>query len=373
MKISLIDPALHNKAGHHYDINIRVAMELAARGHHISIYTHRDFASVKDIPGMDNIEFIPLFSHNPYAIASPPLNDPWAGELRYFQQATQSFSAELTQVARADIWLLPTLFSHQLTALARLDSLPFVVGGIHFPPTFQLNQGQMFWRIAFLESLNKAGRIKLGVFEEEILLEYEQLLASENQFIHVWPMPFDGAPSSRLRSGLRTVGVLGQQRAAKGLQQLPQTVNNLLQSGYEVILHDSAGTAVAQVESSKSLRVFNHVPVIGDLIQQCDAVLLNYDPVFYRFSGSGIAWESIACGVPFVAPAGTTVSRLIRDFQTGATFCPGDPASMYRVLNAVREDFATYSDKAQLAAAAYKTRHGTAKFVDKFLSMIPDQ
>ena len=371
MKIHIIDPGLNSKTGHHYDIDVRVAVELASRGHHVNIHTHRDFASAKDIPGLNNVEFTPLFSLNPYAIASPPLNDPWAGDLRYFRQAIHAFSEDLKQVTRADIWLLPTVFPHQLTALARLDSLPFVVGCIHTHPNFQFNQGQMLWRIAFLESENKADRIKLGVLEKELLLEYEQLFANESQSIHPWPLPHDGAPSSRLRTELRTVGLLGHQRATKGLQLLPQIVNNLLQLGYEVILQDSEGKLAAQFKSSKNLRVFNFVPSIGDLIQECDAVLLNYDPVFYRYSGSGIAWESIACGAPILAPAGTTVSRLIREYQTGATFCPNNPASMYRMLNTVRDDFPTYSENARQASATYKATHGTAKLVDKILSMIP--
>lgn len=370
MKIHIIDPGLLGKAGHHYDINLRVATELMRRRHDVRVYSHQQFAPSSDHLAWDGIEVVPLFSHFPYAETTGAVpGDPGAGELHYFEQAALRFAAELKEVSLADIWLCPTLFAYQLFALSRIDAVPAVFGVIQDAPDARLRQGRTLWRRALREAPAKSGRIELGVLEPELLLEYEQLLARGSQTIHQWPIPYDGVPASRCRSELLTVGILGHQRDAKGLQAVGKLVNGLIRRGYRVILNDSSERLQVDTRDSDRLRVLGHVPILGTLIQECDLVLLNYDPEVYRFSGSGIAWEALACGVPVLAPVGTTMSRLVRDYGAGATFCTHDPASMYEQLDAMRADYAKQARRAQQAAEAFKAAHGTAKLVDRVLAL----
>jgi len=119
---------------------------------------------------------------------------------------------------------------------------------------------------------------------------------------------------------------------------------------------------------SDKLVVFGRVPQIGKLMQACDVVLLNYDPVVYRFIGSGISWEALACGVPVLAPLGTTVSRTLREYETGATFGSYNPDSLYQELDAMKATYADHLIRARKASEKFNSVHGTTKFVDQILA-----
>jgi glycosyltransferase involved in cell wall biosynthesis len=357
-------------AGHHFDINLRVANELVLRGHHVHIFANRGFVPPTDLVPVDGLQITPLFGCVPYAKPTGLLlDDQWAGELRHFYQTAHQFTTELKTLGYADLWLMPTLFAYQLMALSHVGIHPPVIAGIHNAPTFPLQQGNMLWRLAFIENSSRTGQTTLGIFETELLLEYESLLSHGFQRIHEWAIPHDGVPTDRVRDCLVTVGILGHQRKSKGLREVPKLVNDLVKRGYRVVLNDSAEKIKVESGNFDKLVVFGRVPHIGTLIQACDVVLLNYDPMYYRFSGSGIAWEALACGVPVLAPIGTTVSRTLKQYGAGATFCPHDPNSLFQELDAMKADYGRHYRRAQDASGKYKSVHGTARFVDQILAI----
>ena len=64
MKINLIDPGLSHKAGHHYDIDLRIASELINLGHEITIYSNLKY--IQDGKLSKGIKIVPIFSISPY-------------------------------------------------------------------------------------------------------------------------------------------------------------------------------------------------------------------------------------------------------------------------------------------------------------------
>ena len=45
MLINLMDPSLRIAAGHHLDLDIDIAKELARLGHDVHVYSHRDISA----------------------------------------------------------------------------------------------------------------------------------------------------------------------------------------------------------------------------------------------------------------------------------------------------------------------------------------
>jgi hypothetical protein len=121
------------------------------------------------------------------------------------------------------------------------------------------------------------------------------------------------------------------------------------------------------VKGNPAVKLMGHVENMGALIRQCDVTLLDYSPDFYRFSGSGIAWESLASGVPVLAPKGTATSRTLRAFDAGATFSATDQRAKFRVLEEMKRNYEQHLQRALVAQGKFRAKHGTSQFVDLML------
>lgn len=364
MKINIIDAGMSSLNGHHADINLRLAREFASRGHDVAIYGHKAFPENQTPYPVHR-----LFSIEPYnllPIMAQPAQNPKPNT--NFDLAAHVFSTELQAIPPADISLFPTLFSYQLAVLgAHRSRLNRTYGALHVHPSFNNPAGSRLWKAALARSLPGMADIRLGVFEPELLLEYELLLPDERVRIHEFPIPHDGSGQGLLQSTLATVGILGHQRQTKGAGNLRHTAGELVSRGFDIIIQDSAGRYSTTADANPKIKTRGYVPDMGALIRECGAVLLDYDPGMYRYSGSGIAWECIASGVPFLAPQGTTISRLVRTYGTGGVFCSAEPSSKFRLLETMRDGYSEYLRLAENARTIYQQRHGTARFVDYIL------
>ena len=352
---------MEDYSGHHADINLRLARELTARGFKVTIYAHKKFIS-REL----DLDVRPTFSYGAYEFLSL-LEEQMSSSLsiNIFDGMAAYFERELQAIEPVDITVIPTLFAHQLRALgSKKLALGKVFAGLHAHPNFQNPNGRVFWKMAFLKARPKLPEISLGVFETELILEYEQLLPAGAFEIHEFPIPHDGSELGTLRNRLLNVGVLGHQRSDKGLSAIPKTIKSCLDLGFDITVQDSAGKLANLVQPSQKVKVLGHVRSMGDLIRECDVTLLDYSPEVYRYSGSGIAWESLASGVPVLAPKGTTISRLLRQYNTGATFCATDRNAKFRVLQEMRDTYSDHLERAELARRQYREKHGTKRFAD---------
>lgn len=362
--INIVDPAMHNYAGHFADINIRVARLLAARGFDVMLYVHQRFISKNP-----ELRIQPHFSLNPYSLKKRiSLLRFFNGSLKTQELAAASFSREMSSVRGAALTLLPSAFPYQIVALASSKkSLGKTVFCIHGPPDESGTQGRENWRQALKAIAARPEVFSIGVFEPELLLPFERLQGHEKQRIELFPIPHDGFRGGVKPPVLSLAGLIGHQRETKGLANLQVTVDTLLKCGLNVLLQDSSELTKHALAPSTKLRVLGYVENMGNLFQNLDAVVLNYDADYYRYRGSGIAWESIASGVPVVAPAGTSISRLLRDYSCGATFVSGDLQSLERAILQMKHNFPEHLAKSSFASMRYLSSHGTAKFVDQIL------
>jgi hypothetical protein len=117
LHINVIDPGMRTYAGHHCDINTRVARELISRGHSVTIYANQSFRpKQKDM----DLRIEAIFAANPYSLRGIP-----KGIGRYFKNnknfhaSAQQFANELAHIEPAGALLFPTLFPYQLHGLCR--------------------------------------------------------------------------------------------------------------------------------------------------------------------------------------------------------------------------------------------------------------
>ena len=239
-----------------------------------------------------------------------------------------------------------------------------MIGGIHNQPTYSNAHGDVFWKMALIRAGSKSSSFKLGVFEPELLLEYERILPSNELEIEVFPIPHDGADRAKRSDRLATVGLLGHQRVEKGLGNIFEVVKKCLALGLHVTLQDSSEKLQKLMPPNARVNVFGYVESMGSLIAQCDVTLLDYSSDIYRFSGSGIAWESLASGVPVLAPKGTSMSRMLRAYDTGATFCAAEPNSKFKALEAMRLDYKSHAARAHAAQQSFREKNGIKRFAD---------
>jgi glycosyltransferase involved in cell wall biosynthesis len=369
LHFNIIDPGMRTYAGHHCDINTRVAREIVSRGHGVSIYVNRFFSPR---PRDAELDIRPVFSANPYSVRGIPRG---LGRIfdrgKGFERSAGQFAVELQQAGPAEAWLLPTLFPYQLYGLCRSPvSLPPSFLVMHNAPGWNGFFGEELWRKALEASRLHASRLHMGVFEKNLFLDFERLLPASGPSLHPFPIPHDGV-APRPRKALSTVGILGHQRNTKGLERLRQNVETIVKLGFKVIVQDSQENLadIFNVQSP-SVTLHGYVDDLPLLVDQCDALFLDYDTQMYRNSGSGIAWEAIACGVPLVVPHGTTMSLLVETHGCGVKFAQCDPDDRFRALTVARRNYAELARNAAQASREYGLRHGTAKFVEFLLERI---
>jgi glycosyltransferase involved in cell wall biosynthesis len=367
--INIVDPGMRTYAGHHCDINTRIARQLIGRGHQVTIYANRSFRpKQKDT----DLRIEPIFSANPYSFRGNRKR--LRGYFKYFTDrhlGEKHFANELAKIEPADALFFPTLFPYQLHGLCLSSKeLPPTFLVMHNAPEWNNSAGEELWRKAFEASLPFARSLHFGVFETELFLEFERLLPAGAMKLARFPIPHDGV-APRRRTELSVVGILGHQRHTKGLDRLQSNVDRLTQLGFRVIVQDSHERSLEELSlGNPAVSAYGYIDELPSIISECDALLLDYDTEMYRRGGSGIAWEAIACGVPLVVPAGTTMSMLVDKYQCGLKFGQSDREDTFRALQKARENYVELAGNALLASERFRSEHGTAKLIDYLLAQM---
>ena len=367
MIINIIDPGMQTNAGHHADINLRLFKELTGRGHKVRLYANLHYRS-----NDSEINTIGLTEGQPYEIARSISSAFQSNQqIATLKKEAELFANSLDLVDCADITIFPTLFDYQLFAIG-ISKCKFgrIFGCLHSPPNLFNTNGLKMWGAAFELIGQKIDTITLGVLEPEVANAFDDLLGDKKIKLWHYPIPHDGSQIRSIEHGLHTVGILGYQRPCKGIELLPQLISNLTQKGLKVIVQNSDPNSnlVNAIDKNQNVQVMGYVQNIGDLITKCSVILLNYDTENYKATGSGIAWEALASGVPILAPAGTTMSKLIEKFSCGCIFDSNNTTSKYNELQFMKEKYKEYKKLAQLASIQYHLIHGTHRFVDFLLS-----
>lgn len=361
MLINILDPGLSIVGGHHLEWDQLIAAELVAQGHDVSVYSHIGIVAEARAAFDRRVKLQPLFRN--YAYLNPLQLDAVAGELLGFLDVAILLAEDLRAVAKADLWLWPSLFNAQLYACALVKPDAFVSGCIHTEPGYMSSQGKAFWRYAFIKAHQAGLKMSIGVPGPVLQQEYGELFGN-NQLVQLLPLPNRGYPASEARTGLKTIGFFGHQRQDKGAQLVAPLVSVLLREGYQVILHDSGN--LFESATVPGLTRIGYVADLAAEIAKCDLAVLPYDANSYRSRESAIVWDALASGVPVVVPNGTASALRLLTSGAGKVFHFPTVDSIHQAIVEAKSDYAQIAAAAFRASQQWRQIHGVAKLADAF-------
>ena len=102
---------------------------------------------------------------------------------------------------------------------------------------------------------------------------------------------------------------------------------------------------------------------------RCDAIVCPMQREQYVHRMSGIVCNAVACGTPFVLPAGTLAAA--RFVALGSSRCYLDH-SVAGILQAVQElgrDYPRHAEAARQGALQWRAMHGVEHVVDKVIGL----
>ena len=369
MKINLLDPGLVRPWGHHHDWDTRIANALAGRGHEVCVYASVD-AVPEALSGFaDAVRVERHFRIHPYR--EPEDFDPLCGEIER-QFVSRNWTArDLGQVAEADLWLWPTLFSYQLWACATVRPKAAISACIHMPPGQPSGavhaEPDPWWRFA-AKGARAAGLDlrTIGILDPEGLQASLPFLGDLDPF--VLPIPIDGKP--RRRTSLETVGFFGASRVEHGSPIVPDLIARCLDEGLKVTTQDTALLSPA-IRGRPGLEILDPGGDFADKVARADLVVLPYQWGKYLGRISAVACQAIASGAPCVVPRGASFARATARIGSGSVFSPLNVETVFAAIARARQSFHALADAAYAGALEWQGTQGLTKFVDAMLGAAP--
>lgn len=360
MRINLLDAGLRVAGGHPHDINLTLTRALVRLGHDVHIYCHHGITPAVKEEYAQLCAITPLFTIDPYQNTksfSPELT----GIMRNLDGAIVT-AAELAKVRAAEVWLWPSIFTHQLLACAFIKTKALISGCLHHPPEFFGKDDPGWWQYAFLQTQKSQLNVRLSVLETETRYAYLPLCFGEPPLVA--PYPHDGLAQQSPRQKLQTIGVFGFQRQEKGGTLLRPLLEKLSAQGYSVIFQDSSNHPI---ESIPGIIQLGHAPSLIHEIAKCDLVLAPYRPEAYIKRGSGIIMNALSCGVPVIAPEGTAPGRLVAQTGAGILFSQYTLNSILNALHSAIANYDSLADAAFVASRDWTKSHGVEKFLNAMI------
>ena len=355
MHIALLDPGLSARAGHHFDLDLRLARALATLGHSVSVHGHAQAqADVLDTFSQAGISVGRSFRAPTYAQPRPGVSPVTA-----CQHMLAMTLDDLSRIPSADLWVWPTLAAYQLAAAAQCPSATAQIGVTWWSPRFPLEAGGAEWAQALARIAEQDRPMIVGAYDEGVARHCASFAAGVH--IHVPPCPHDGAPVRERSETLRVIGFFGHQRTQRGAELLPLLVTRLLERGYEVVLQDSGGRIRAEQQHPR-LHVLPFVEDLPAAMSKCDLVVWPSRWQDYTVQCSGIVSECIASGVPVLLPSGCLPAELALRMGCGALFHEHTGDAILAAVEDAARHHAARVRAARAAADRWNRDHGTMRF-----------
>lgn len=360
MRINLLDAGLRIAGGHPHDINLTLVRALVRLGHDVHVYSHQEIT-----PGVKDeyarlCAITPLFSIDPYQ-STKSFSPELTGIMRNLDGAIVTAS-ELAKVRAAEVWLWPSIFTHQLLACAFNKTQALISGCLHHPPEFFGKDDPGWWQYALLQTQKSRMNVRLSVLEQETRFAYLPLCFGEPPLVA--PYPHDGLPQKSPRKKLGTVGVFGFQRQEKGGNLLRPLLEKISDLGLTVVFQDSSNRPIEPIHGVIQL---GYVANLIDEIAQCDLVIAPYRAEAYIKRGSGIIMNALSCGVPVIAPEGTAPGRLITQAGAGVLFSQYTLNSVFTALQSAIANYERLAEAAFVTSSNWPKSHGVEKFINAMI------
>ncbi len=363
MKINILDAGLRDRAGHHFDYDLKLARHYADAGHDVHVYGFAGMADEVDDAFQKFGAVTRLISI--YQYQKPSRYDWYAGELAQFGSESASITEDLSSVRQADVWIWPSLRAQEVAAcISRGVDVP-MVGCLHADPGVESRSFQaMLWRGVFLSARSTKLQLTLASAEAELRHRFMPIF-DDSKFVIV-PHPVDGPPIPAPKSALKRIGFFGHQREEKGHAMMNTLLSRLAEDGYAMTFQDSSRDG--QAPDVPGVDPLGYVEDLTAAIAECDLVVLPYDVERYYARGSGILAECLALGIPVTAPVGTLPGRTIERFGVGPLFIANRADAIHKTIKAADRNYPVFAANAHRTAQQFSKSNGSARFASALLA-----
>ncbi len=399
VKLHIIDSALLDKRGHHYEYVRSVYDEWVHRGLPATVYCHREAeADIVRYFGAKGI-----FSRSLHARCTPV---PGLGKMNLlvnFLVTNFVFSRDLQGIAPSvdtpdDICFFHTIDPNQLFGLhawyrsIRKESRPRVA------LIFRLSPGEnpetrrystLLYRLFFRAILSTAeGKIFFFSDSEELAGEYERAAGVRVSVLPIPHLPEVETMAEGRRNGKVRIAYLGDARVEKGYHLLPRVIEKTLARRGNVrfivqsnVSGEPPGEVTRAIERIKAFpgdvdcidRPLESGEYYG-VLRDADIVLLPYSPDMYRARTSGILAETIAFGKPAIVPGGTWMARQVAQYgECGVVMRGYDEESLSDAIETMMGNLEEYGARARAASGRWWRFHNPGTYVDLLIGAMGER
>jgi glycosyltransferase involved in cell wall biosynthesis len=407
MRLIYLDPGLLSNLGHHANSCRTFTAELRRRGIEVHVFTHADLP----LALQQELRATPLFRAYTYWVND---GDPMSGWLNAFSISARVTTEDIATIAARlggirpdDVVYLNSAQAAQLHGLSGwlatltpanmpeavlefgvdpgLDVVSIAPGNIQVSLRDPREDARsVLYRFAACQMAPAVREhLHLTTFDVDASSAYQSLLGLP---VSTMPVPREGHwnPARATAPAKPTVAFLGHQRGEKGYHLVPAIVREILRLRPHVrcLVHNGNITDLSEADRELE-RMASQDPerVILDLaaadrdewqrrLDRSDLIVLPYYPPRFALSYSAVACEAIACGIPYVAPANTTMARQQRNFGcVDATFAEWTPSSIADAVANLVDRLPEALRAAANGAAAWQRTQGVRHTVDALLRL----
>lgn len=287
----------------------------------------------------------------------PAEASPWSAYCRMVASTVE----DMVRLPHADLWFWPTFSPCQFAAAVISRSTVPQIGGMWWLPRFPHPVGARMWANAARGAAGAAAPVVVGAYDERLAALCRTF--SPRLPIQTMPCPHDGAPLSERPMQLKRIGFLGHQRPTRGIDLMPKLIAATLDRGYDVLVHDSSAT-IRQQQPHPRLEVLHYVEDFASVIERCDLVVWPSRHEAYHHQYSGIVSESIASGIPVVAPAGCLPAEVLVRYGCGSFFHETSLDAVISAIDDAADDFPALAQRARAAAQAWHAGQGSGRLAE---------
>lgn len=349
---NIIDPGMTDQFGHHRDINITLGQAMLARGYQVNVFTHKSYVPSPTDPDHPNFKIIPHFTLIAYSIYKNELSI--SDIVIKHSIGEQKFHDELSKLNLQGHIHLSNLFSYQLRAICVIKVHEKITACIHVHPNRFTHHGEFLWTKTAIDINQQLKNIEIFAIEEPLIHEMDRVTAYGNGIQRiVFPLNLYELPDKSINTN--RIGILGSLRVAQGFGKITSTVDLIRSLGFDVLIQDSKN--MINMPENSSIKKIGFIDKLSDAFKECDAILLDYEPNIYRFMGSGILWEALAYGIPFLYTRGTVLASLASKWDVGIQFSFFDTISLKNALIHYKDNQEFYKSKSSNIVPQVRAQH----------------
>jgi hypothetical protein len=187
---------------------LKYLKKIQKQGYKVKIWAHQNYQPRLDERTIQDVEIIPHFSINPYAIYDAN----GIQELIFRNDHSESlFSKELDSINLSGTVHIANLFSYQLWGLSKIKSAK-LTACVHHHPNRYSDHGEMLWVCAWAKSKQRLKHLRVFVVEPFMLNELDRCLDTTDG-VQLAPFPLsDSIQPITEPTSTRCIGLLGGMR-----------------------------------------------------------------------------------------------------------------------------------------------------------------